>query len=119
MQTLTRTPAALRRFERKLTKAVFANVQTTIRQAIAEIEPSKTSIVPGIGPASLPRISNGIREPGSSGKCRAAWDAFTALGEKNDVVLKQVKDLATQRGWNLRNTIIEFYRWRKFHGIGA
>jgi hypothetical protein len=116
---IARTPAELRRFERKLTKVVLANVQQTIHQALSEIEPSKTNIVPAIGPAANPRVSNGVREPGPTGKCRAAWDAFSARAEKSDLVLKDVKELAVQRGWNTRNSIIEFYRWRRFHGLGT
>ncbi len=28
-----------------------------------------------------------------------------------------VRDLAKANGWNINNATIEFYAWRKFHGL--
>lgn len=64
---------------------------------------------------------NGVKRPSIGGKCRAVWDALDALqaeleeGEK--VTSAMVKDLANDEGWNPNNASIEFYQWRKFHGI--
>lgn len=64
---------------------------------------------------------NGITMPSIGGKCRAVWDAISALlaelEEGKQVTAKMVKDLAADEGWNANNASIEFYRWRKFHGF--
>lgn len=62
---------------------------------------------------------NGIKRPSIGGKCRAVWDALDAYqAETGDVpTAKVVRDLAADEGWNPNNASIEFYQWRKFHGI--
>lgn len=62
---------------------------------------------------------NGIKRPSIGGKCRAIWDALDAyvadVGEQP--TSKTVKEIAADEGWNPNNASIEFYQWRKFHGI--
>ena len=62
---------------------------------------------------------NGIKRPSVGGKCRAVWDAMDELRDANGTppTAKQVKEMATERGWNPNNASIEFYQWRKFNGI--
>lgn len=62
---------------------------------------------------------NGIKRPSIGGKCRAIWDALDAHAEStgDDPTAKDVKVLAAEQGWNPNNASIEFYQWRKFHGI--
>lgn len=62
---------------------------------------------------------NGIKRPSIGGKCRAIWDALDAHAEStgDDPTAKDVKALAAEQGWNPNNASIEFYQWRKFHGI--
>ena len=74
-------------------------------------------------------IHNGARQPGEGTKCRAVWDALDELvkdrkvgendlyGEKNLMVV-DARILAEKNHWNMNNTVIEFYQWRKFHGLG-
>ena len=46
------------------------------------------------------------------------WDAMDAMVESGkQPTAKDVKALAEERGWNPNNASIEFYQWRKFHGI--
>jgi hypothetical protein len=63
---------------------------------------------------------NGIKRPSVGGKCRAIWDALDAYREETGELptSKVVKELAADEGWNPNNASIEFYQWRKFHGIG-
>lgn len=63
---------------------------------------------------------NGIKRPSIGGKCRAIWDALDAYREETGELptSKVVKELAADEGWNPNNASIEFYQWRKFHGIG-
>lgn len=62
---------------------------------------------------------NGVKRPSIGGRCRAVWDALDAyLAETGDQpTAKVVRDLAADEGWNPNNASIEFYQWRKFHGI--
>lgn len=62
---------------------------------------------------------NGVKRPSVGGRCRAVWDALDSyLAETGDQpTAKVVKDLAADEGWNPNNASIEFYQWRKFHGI--
>lgn len=62
---------------------------------------------------------NGIKRPSAGGKCRAIWDALDAYREETGELptSKVVKELAADEGWNPNNASIEFYQWRKFHGI--
>lgn len=61
---------------------------------------------------------NGIKRPSVGGTCRAVWDAMDAMVESGkQPTAKDVKALAEERGWNPNNASIEFYQWRKFHGI--
>ena len=62
---------------------------------------------------------NGIKKPSIGGKCRAIWDECDKLLVANGKtpMPKELKTIAAEKGWNINNTIIELYQWRKFHGI--
>lgn len=62
---------------------------------------------------------NGIKRPSAGGRCRAVWDALDDYRkETGDLpTAKVVRELAADEGWNPNNASIEFYQWRKFHGI--
>jgi len=62
---------------------------------------------------------NGIKRPSIGGKCRAIWDALDVYREETGELptSKVVKELAADEGWNPNNASIEFYQWRKYHGI--
>ena len=63
---------------------------------------------------------NGIKRPSVGGKCRAIWDALDEYRAETGELptSKTVKELAADSGWNPNNASIEFYQWRKYHGIG-
>ena len=74
-------------------------------------------------------IKNGARQPGEGTKCRAVWDTLDDLvknrkvGENDlygakDIMVVDARILAETNDWNMNNTVIEFYQWRKFHGLG-
>jgi len=65
------------------------------------------------------RTQNGVREPGTEGKCRDAWNALSALSQREPVTVASARAVAQANGWNERNTVIEFYRWKRFHGYQA
>lgn len=61
---------------------------------------------------------NGIKQPSVGTLCRAVWDALDKVGIDN-ATSKHAKELAVQRGWNPNNVSIEFYQWRRFHGVNG
>jgi hypothetical protein len=62
---------------------------------------------------------HGVKRPSAGGKCRAVWDACDELAQGNvaSVTSKMVRDHAATLGWNANNASIEFYQWRKYHGV--
>lgn len=63
-------------------------------------------------------VKNDARLPNEGTKCRAVWEALDALAENNEAVdLNDARLLAENNDWNMNNTVIEFYQWRKFHLI--
>ncbi len=62
---------------------------------------------------------NGVKRPSAGGLCRAVWDQLDAMRVQLTRVptLKEIKQVATDKGWNLNNAGIEYYCWRRFNGI--
>jgi hypothetical protein len=57
---------------------------------------------------------NGVTRPSAGGKCRGVWDMLDAIG--TDATAKQARE-AAQGKFDKTTTMVQFYRWRKFHGI--
>ena len=65
------------------------------------------------------RVRNGVKEPKPGGKCHSVWDELDdVLRERKEVpVLSEFVKAAEQKGINANNARIEFYNWRRFHGL--
>ena len=62
-------------------------------------------------------IRNGVRRP-IKGKCAEVWSTLDDIKKQgSEVDIRVVRELASQKGWNLNNATIEFYGWRKFHAV--
>lgn len=59
---------------------------------------------------------NGVRRP-IKGKCADVWNALDNMLPNGVPTIGNVRDLAKSNGWNINNATIEFYAWRKFHGL--
>lgn len=59
---------------------------------------------------------NGVRRP-IKGKCADVWNALDNMLPNGVPTIGNVRDLAKANGWNINNATIEFYAWRKFHGL--
>lgn len=59
---------------------------------------------------------NGVRRP-IKGKCADVWNALDNMLPNNVPTIGNVRDLAKANSWNINNATIEFYAWRKFHGL--
>lgn len=57
---------------------------------------------------------NGVKRPGAGGKCAAVWEY---LDMNASATAKDMREFANSVGWNMNNTLIEYYQWRKFHGL--
>lgn len=56
---------------------------------------------------------NGVKRPGP-GKCLEVWEY---LDQHGNMMPKDLKPIAGEKGWNENNALIELYQWRKFNGI--
>lgn len=62
-------------------------------------------------------VRNGVRRP-IKGKCADVWLTLDDIKKQGfEVDIHVVREVAAQKGWNLNNATIEFYGWRKFHGL--
>lgn len=56
---------------------------------------------------------NGVKRPGP-GKCLEVWEY---LDQHGNMMPKDLKQIAAEKGWNENNALIEMYGWRRFNGI--
>lgn len=105
----------------------FAMSQLTAPSNAAPAEPQRTSTsqrVAGLKIEKNREERNGVKMPSVGGMCRAVWDALNnmmthdeATGLANVPTVADIKKLAETNGWNVNNASIEYYQWRKWHGI--
>lgn len=69
-------------------------------------------------PRPAPVLVNGVRRP-MKGKCADVWTELDKLNETAVPTIVEVKALNESKGWNINNTTIEFYAWRKFNGLNV
>lgn len=94
-------------------------VSTQLNQPETEVKNGKFPPRPKMKKLETVREErNGIKRPSVGGLCRAIWDMLDVVLLETCVVpsLKAVKKTAEERGWNLNNAVIEYYRWKKFSG---
>lgn len=60
---------------------------------------------------------NGVTRPSEGGMCRAVWDLCDALGDASNPPTVAAVKAAAPSTLNATNVQIEYYQWRKFHGI--
>jgi hypothetical protein len=62
---------------------------------------------------------NGIKQPSTGTLCRRIWDKLDALSAETKSIpqIKPFRDALTAEGVDTTTCTIQFYRWRKFHGV--
>ena len=69
--------------------------------------------------AAAPKVErveqNGVKRPGP-GKCLEVWEY---LDQHGNMMPKDLKLVAAEKGWNENNALIELYGWRRFNGISG
>lgn len=83
-------------------------VEVTTQQAPTTTAPVKSK--------TRSETRNGVRRP-IKGKCADVWNALDNMLPNGVPTIGNVRDLAKANGWNVNNATIEFYAWRKFHGL--
>lgn len=60
-----------------------------------------------------------LEKPREGGRCAAVWDELDKLADKfgDTPTLQRIQAVAERKGWNENNTRIEYYRWRRAHGV--
>lgn len=51
------------------------------------------------------------KRPRAGGKCAAIWDHLDA---NPDMQVKELREVAVARGWNVNNAVCELYAWRRY-----
>ncbi len=113
--------------EKEVPASVQKPVHETIREnikakdvapVVAKVKAEPTSSKVGTKIEKHRPEQNGVKRPSVGGMCRAVWDFLDAkVAEGVTITAKDVKAWAPSQGWNPNNASIEFYQWRKFHGI--
>lgn len=107
----------------------FAMAQLTAPSNATPVEPPRVAASQRIAGLKIEKDReerNGVKMPSVGGMCRAVWDALNnlmthdeATGLANVPTVADIKALAEEKGWNVNNASIEYYQWRKFHGISG
>lgn len=68
--------------------------------------------------AAVPKVErveqNGVKRPRSGGLCAAVWEY---LDKHPKATVKDLREVAPSKEWNVNNVTCEYYAWRKFNGI--
>lgn len=79
-------------------------------------QPAPTDPVAPVKSKTRSETRNGVRRP-IKGKCADVWNALDNMLPNGVPTIGNVRDLAKANSWNVNNATIEFYAWRKFHGL--
>lgn len=94
--------------ERNSPRGPSAGTANTLAAAI----PKKWPVAPT--GAEQREERNGIKRPRAGGLCAVVWQY---LDDHASTTAKDIRAVAEAQSWNMNNTIIEYYQWRKFNGI--
>lgn len=102
---------------KRIGEPLRAVVHDAVREAI--VAASHVEEVPAESTAEeAARTSNEPRRPKAGGRCAAVWDELDQLHKDDGVPsLKQIMAVGKRRKWNENNTRVEYYQWRRAHGI--
>lgn len=96
----------------RLNELLPSIVEESVRDAIVEAANVK-----------LPddRVNGEVRRPKDGGKCDQVWRELDRLAarSKGTPSLSDILGVAEKKKWNLNNARVEYYQWRKAHGISG
>lgn len=116
--------AVLQTLNRTIKLTVHAAVQAGVKHALESATKKSMASQPlpqTKAPASAARVvQNGVTAPAPGGRCAAVWDALDAMVAKGKApMVADIRKVAAAKKWNEHNAEIEFYNWRKFHGVAG
>jgi hypothetical protein len=104
--------------EQAVLRSIRSNLKSLVHKAILEVIESEVKEGPE-QPKDRSKedrqVRNYVRYPKPGGRCHAVWMELDKLGEQDGADLPAILKVAKKKGWNINNTRVEFYRWRKFH----
>jgi hypothetical protein len=63
-------------------------------------------------------MTQALKAPSGNGVCAQVWKALDRLSRRNPrPSITDILKVSSRKGWNNNNTRVEYYRWRKAHGI--
>ena len=89
--------------------------KATVVEVTTQPAPTASASAPAKSKARS-ETRNGVRRP-IKGKCADVWNALDNMLPNGAPTIGNVRDLAKANSWNINNATIEFYAWRKFHGL--
>ena len=105
--------------------SAFAMQQLTAPSNAAPVEAPRASTSQRTAGLKIEKdrsVKNGVKERSRGGLCRAVWDMLDELVKSTGGAVPTVADVkkaAEAKGWNVNNASIEYYQWRKHHGISG
>lgn len=99
-------------------KRLGAPLQAVVHDAVAEAIVAASHVGDQPVKAVQAAQDDDPHRPRAGGRCAAVWDELDRLRAEDDVpMLSDIMKVGRQRKWNENNTRVEYYQWRKFHGI--
>jgi len=103
-------------YDRSIIRNVEKNVLAQVQRQLPTLvhKGVQDALTRGIAANHERKVQNGVLEPATVGKCREVWNALDKLHAEGKSDLEHIRRYAAANGWNTRNTVIEFYLWRRF-----
>uniref|UniRef100_A0AAU7B8W5 Uncharacterized protein n=1 Tax=Pseudomonas phage BL5 TaxID=3109218 RepID=A0AAU7B8W5_9VIRU len=99
-------------------KRLGAPLQAVVHDAVAEAIVAASHVEDQPAKAVQAAQDADPHRPRAGGRCAAVWEELDRLRAEDDVpMLSDIMKVGRQRKWNENNTRVEYYQWRKFHGI--
>lgn len=95
--------------------AVHAEQVQPVAQPAAAPTKAPRAAKPAPAPTAAREERHGVRRPREGGKC---WQVWNHLDNHGNMESKDLREVATAKGWNVNNALIELSQWRKFMGVG-
>jgi hypothetical protein len=102
-------------------KRIGVPLQAVVHDAVVEAiaAASHTGEVPAQAEPKQVQSAD-VHRPKAGGRCAAVWDELDRIRTGNGVpMLSDIMKVGRHLKWNDNNTRVEYYAWRKFHGISG
>lgn len=108
----------VQKLEQEIVSEVLVGIDANLKQSVHKAV--RLAILRAVRstPAKVTAAAARNGRPSPGGRCAAVWDVLDVAKEKGEIPsLSEVRKIAKRRRWNANNARIEYYQWRKHHGI--